>query len=145
MNTNWPDRGYWAYNTLLGIFDAVVEGSITDIADEETAPGVFEGHALTPISTGNKAIYYGGPTMGWHKTHESSLPKGTEVLGRYEAVTGTPPAIVRMRGATRFLLFSCHLEAFEGVGVTELSTSQREANYMLRAEKIMAEVLAARP
>ena len=141
----WPDSGYWQYPALLGEFDAHVEGSITDIADEETAAGVFDGHALTRLSTGHHAIYYGGPTMGWKHTSESSMPAAAETLARFADVTNVtgsaPPAVVRMRErGKRLLLFSVHLEAFEGVGVSELSTADRQANYALRAARILAEM-----
>ena len=73
-DTKWPDKGYWAYPDALGAFSADVEGSIVDIADEETAPGVFDGEAVTPlyrdggnaanVSSGqNMVVYYGGPTL----------------------------------------------------------------------------------
>lgn len=143
-DTRWSDKGYWAYPSLLGAFDADVEGSITEIADEETANGVFNGHALAALSTGQHAIYYGGPTMGWKHTRESNLPSGFEVLARFSEVTNSPPAIVRHAGSTRVLLFSPHLEAFEGVGVTELSTAQRRVNYALRRDRIAAEMAARR-
>ena len=151
-DTSWPDAGFWSYPSLLGIFMANVEGSITDIADEETKPHVFDGHALTELSNGHHAIYYGGPTLGWHRTSESALPAGSVVLARYSNVIAHPPAIVRVAsnigGRTeneatripRMLLFSCHLEAYEGVGVTELTTVQREANYALRQKFILREL-----
>ena len=144
-STGWSDAGYWHYPALLGIFGATVEGSITDIADEETGQGVFNGHALTRLSNGHKAIYYGGPTMGWKQTAESDKPDGSEVLARFADVgnsTGSaPPSIMRMRGAgSRVLVFSVHLEAYEGIGVSELPTADREANYMLRKALISAEM-----
>ena len=145
-DTHWSDAGLWQYPALLGAFSAVVEGSIVDIADEETSPGVFDGHALTALDggiDGVHAIYYGGPTMGWHRTSESNLPNGTQVLARFGGVKGNPPAIVRHRQAgAHLLLFSPHLEAFEGIGVTELTTKQREVNYAARQRLILTEMSA---
>ena len=144
-DTKWPDRGFWHYPALLGAFDAVVEGSITEIADEETAPGEFDGHALATLSTGQHTIYYGGPTVGWrHTSEEASVQKlGATVIARYKNLANsTPPAIVRLGGdgRPRMLLLSCHLEAFEGVGVTELTTSERLDNYALRRDLIITEL-----
>ena len=143
-DTWWPDKGLWQYPTLLGAFDALTEGSITDIADEESSSGVFNGHALTRLVSGHHAIYYGGPTLGWRHTTQASKPAGTEVLERFAALPGAPPAAVRLRRPHRLLLFSVHLEAFEGIGVSELSIAQREANYALRADRIAAEMSLSR-
>lgn len=144
-DTQWPDRGLWQYPSLLGAFDALTEGSITDIADEESSSGVFDGHALTRLVSGHHAIYYGGPTLGWHHTAEASKPAGTVVLERFAALPGAPAAAVRLRSPhDRLLLFSVHLEAFEGIGVSTLSTAQREANYALRAQRIAAEMNISR-
>ena len=51
MDTRWSDRGQWSYPTLLSAFDAVVEGSILEIQDEEGPDGVFKSHAPTKITS----------------------------------------------------------------------------------------------
>lgn len=142
-DTHWSDAGYWHYSQLLKVFDAEVEGSVTDISDEETADGVFDGHAVANLSSGHRAIYYGGPTVGWRHTNEVNLPQGTLVIARFTGVQSQPPAIVRVIDSrNQLLLFSVHLEAYEGIGVTELTAVQRQANYALRA-KLIQEFLAS--
>ena len=139
-DTNASDKGYWHYPALLGLFPPV-EGSITDVQDMEKPPE----YALTKISSGHTAIYYGGPTIGWRHT-SPQLPPGAVTHARYSDVPHTPPAIVSVRppeGAGHLMLFSVHLEAFEGVGITGLTTAERKANYALRRTLIESELAHA--
>ena len=46
----------------------------------------------------HKALYYGGPTLGWKDTPKT-LPPGTTVLGVFDDVPERLPAIVRLRHA----------------------------------------------
>lgn len=65
------------------------------------------------------------------------------MLARFTAVPGSPPAIIRLRSqGAHLLLFSPHLEAVEGIGNTDLTRQDREANYELRRELILAELRA---
>jgi len=109
---NWPD--------MLDYYPTTVEGSITDIADYEGNPD----HALTSLSTGFNAIYYGGPTVGWHDT---SLPAPGVTEATFASISGNLPAIVKYNDNA--LLTSVHLEAFENDGIDYLTTEDRVENY----------------
>jgi len=118
---------YWQgilYNHpyLLGRFPTL-EGPITDIAN-------WPNYALTRLSNGIEAIYYGGPTRGYRLT-PADLPG--EVKATFVSVPGNPPAVLTYR---RMLLTSVHLEAYENEGVTGLSTAQRVENYRYLAHLI---------
>lgn len=115
---NWPD--------MLDYYPATVEGSITDIADYDSNTP----YALTPLSTGFNAIYYGGPTIGWRNT-QGPAPGITEAT--YTAISGNLPAIIKYNKA---LLTSVHLEAFENDGIQGLSTEDRIENYKYLANLI---------
>jgi len=116
---NWPD--------MLDRF-STVEGSITDIADYDANPG----YALTSLSNGFNAIYYGGPTRGWRDT-PNDLPAGASKLASFSAIPGELPAVIQNG---KMLLTSVHLEAFENDGISGLSTEQRTENYKLLANLI---------
>lgn len=116
---DWPD--------MLDIFPTV-EGSITDIADYDSN----QGYALTTLSNGHNAIYYGGPTQGWKNT-AINIPSGGEIKSTYSSIPGDLPAIIRYN---KMLLTSVHLEAFENDGINGLSTEQRIENYKLLANLI---------
>ena len=136
MDTQWSDKGYWAYPTLLSAFDADTEGSIVEIEDEEGPDGVFRSHAATKITVDGNAthtvVYYGGPTVGLHRT-PSRLPAGATARAVFDDVPGTPPAIVTVsRPGLELVLFSPHLEAHEGIGGVAITSAQRAANYELR-------------
>lgn len=124
---NWPN--------LLGLFEETVEGSITTIADYAGTPP----YAITPVTTDVgtlNAIYYGGPTVGWVNTPPGLPSKAWKQLASFNAphVAGNPAAVSK----ENVLLFSTHFEAFEGVGVTTLTTKERLANYQYRARQINA-------
>jgi glutamine amidotransferase-like uncharacterized protein len=124
---NWPN--------LLGRFPEV-EGSITDIWDDSVSPG----YKLTSIDNGLHAIYWGGPTRGWHRTSESGTPGS--VLARYSDVPGAPLAAVHVNNKSHgnLLLFSAHFEAEDGIGIknTGLTSDMQLANWQYRAEQITA-------
>ena len=117
----WQGR-YYNWADLLERFPTL-EGSITDIADYDSSPG----YAMTPLSNGFNAIYYGGPTRGWKDT-ENTLPSGASKVASFSAIQGEVPAIVQYG---KMLFTSVHLEAFENDGITGLSTEQRAENYKL--------------
>lgn len=123
---------YWqgSYYNWPGMLDRfpTVEGSITNIADYDENPG----YALTSLSNGHNAIYYGGPTQGWQNT-QINLPLGAEKQASFAAIPGELPALVKYN---KMLLSSVHLEAFENDGITGLSTTQRIENYKLLANNI---------
>lgn len=123
---------YWkgtlyAWPHLLGRFPTV-EGEITAIADFDQPPG----YAVTGVSSGHRMLYYGGPTRGLAKT---ALGHPGQTLLTYTAVPGQLPAAIRHG---KLLLSSVHPEAFEGDGITGLTTAEREANYRWLAQTINA-------
>lgn len=133
----WWQGTHYAWPETLGIFETV-EGSITNIWDDEKPPG----YTLTTVSTAAgaagshegsslTALYWGGPTRGWNATPAGVT--GSPLL-TFSSIPGHLPASV-LDG--RHLFFSVHLEAYEGhpSGV-RLSTAQREQNYKFRAEQI---------
>ena len=122
----WQGK-YYSWSNLLGIFPTL-EGSVTDIADYDNSPG----YALTPLSNGFNAIYYGGPTRGWRNT-PNTLPVGAENKASFAALPNYLPAVVKYNN---MLLTSVHLEAFENDGITGLSSEQRIENYKLLANNI---------
>lgn len=113
----WWEGKYYAHPYLLGAYPATLEGAISAIAP-------WPGHALTTLSNGRHAIYYGGPTIGLSHTSAGDLIG--EKLATFADIGGALPAVIAWN---RILLTSVHLEAFEGDGITELSTADREANY----------------
>ena len=118
---------YWQgilYNhpNLLGR-TPTLEGPITDIA-------YWPHYAMTHLSNGLEAIYYGGPTRGWRQT-PAGMPG--EVRSTFASLPNNLPAVVVYQ---RMLLTSVHLEAYEDEGVTGLSTAQRVKNYEYLAHLI---------
>ena len=101
---------------------------ITSIQDYLVAPYA----ASTTLTSGESAVYFGGPTFGWIQT-SSDAPDGTAVLDAFAEASGADgkplPAVVNVRGSgAHLLLFSVHLEATEGVGVSGdmVTAAQRE-------------------
>lgn len=121
----WQDE-YYAHPDLLGMYPTV-EGSIREIADYDKNPG----YALTSLSNGFNAIYYGGPTLGYEYT---SL---NDVVGivdsEYTEYGNGMPAVIKSRN---MLLNSVHLEAYENDGITGLTTEDRIENYKYLANLI---------
>lgn len=120
----WQDQ-YYAHPYLLGLYPTV-EGSIREIADYDQSPG----YALTGLSNGFNAIYYGGPTRGYEYTPLES--PGTSVA-TFTSYGNGMPALIKYNN---MLLSTVHLEAFENDGITGLSTEQRIENYKLLANLI---------
>jgi glutamine amidotransferase-like uncharacterized protein len=121
----WQGSYYdWPY--MLDIFPSV-EGSITNIADYDQNPG----YALTRLSNGHDAIYYGGPTQGWRDTQVNL--NGGNMLASFASIPGDLPALVKY---DNMLLTSVHLEAYENDGISGLSTEDRIENYKLLANNI---------
>lgn len=104
-------------------------GSLTTIADYDGDPGygmttvsapsaVEEGEGRTSLNV----VFYGGPTRGWKSTPRET--PGRQLLG-FDALEGELPAAMEVElaelletgggGQSRLLLYSPHLEAFEGV------------------------------
>jgi hypothetical protein len=113
------------HDNLLQLYPET-EGSITDIWDDDVSPG----YALTELSNGLNALYWGGPTRGWKNTPDTS--PGT-VLFRYTK-TNTLAGV----HYGNLLLFSAHLEAEEGVGISNsgLTPDMQLANWQERAKHV---------
>ncbi len=122
----WWQDAYYAHSYLLGAYPTV-EGSIREIADYDENPG----YALTPLSNGFSAIYYGGPTRGYEHTSLEGTP-GT-IDAAYTAFGNGMPAVIKYNN---MLLNSVHLEAFENNGIAGLTTEQRIENYKYLANLI---------
>jgi len=122
----WWQDDYFAHPYLLGIYPTV-EGSIREIADYSDNPG----YALTPLSNGFSAIYYGGPTRGYEYTNLIDAPGVFDAT--YTAFGNGMPAVIKYNN---LLLNSVHLEAYENDGITGLTTEQRIENYKYLANLI---------
>lgn len=98
---NFSDSGFWTHPTLLGLFPYYVEGSIDAIQDMELAEGNFHGNKTTDVSAltthgfsglwgvrQHRALYYGGPTLGYSDLTYAALPPGAEALGVFAAIPG---------------------------------------------------------
>jgi hypothetical protein len=120
----WQNK-YYAHSDLLGVYPTV-EGSIKEIADYDSN----NNYALTPLSNGFNAIYYGGPTRGYRYT---SLESPGIVDSSYTAFGEGMPAIIKYNN---MLLNSVHLEAYENDGIIGLSTEDRIENYKYLANLI---------
>lgn len=111
----WQDS-YYEHANLLGAYPATVEGSIREIADYD----VGAGYTVAPLDNGHRAVYWGGPTIGYEYT--SNVVGTVDSRFQYQAL----PAVVRY---SNMLLTSVHLEAYENDGFSGLATTDREANY----------------
>lgn len=118
----WQDN-YYAHANLLGVYPQAVEGSIREIADYDASPG----YAVTQLDNGHRAVYWGGPTIGYEYT---SIEAGV-VDSRFE-YRALPAVVVY----NNMLLTSVHLEAYENDGISGLATADREANYRYLARLI---------
>ncbi len=121
----WQDQ-YYAHPYLLGAYPTV-EGSIREIADYDSSPG----YALTQLSNGFSAIYYGGPTRGYEYTSLQGTPGVIDAA--YTVYGNGMPAVIKYNN---MLLNSVHLEAYESDGITGLTTEQRIENYKYLANLI---------
>lgn len=130
----YPDGGQFKWPNLLGRFPEV-EGSITNIVDDYAHPG----YKLTGLDNGLHAIYWGGPTRGWRNTPSAGAPG--QVLLRYTDVPGNLMAATHVNGSSgNLLLFSAHLEAIPGVGIsnTGLTKTMQLENWQYRGQQISA-------
>lgn len=101
------------------------EGSITGIADYESNTPF----AVVETSNGFSVVYYGGPTRGW--MHTPATYSGTAVStysGNYRGNTALLAALIPPSG--KMLLTSPHYEAYEGIGITGFSTTDRRRSYI---------------
>jgi len=118
----WQDS-FYNHANLLGAYPMTIEGSIREVWDYDVNPG----NAITTLSNGHNALYWGGPTVGYEYT---SNPLGVvDTTFTYREL----PAVVKYNN---MLLTSVHLEAYEDDGFTGLSTSDRVENYKYLANLI---------
>jgi hypothetical protein len=120
----WWEDSYYAHPYLLGAYPVTMEGAISSIAP-------WPGYALTTLSNGRNAIYYGGPTIGLAHTGIGTLLG--EKNASFSGIGGELPAVIIQN---KMLLTSVHLEAFENDGISGLSTADREENYKYLANLI---------
>ena len=120
----WQDE-FYDHADLLGLYPTV-EGSVREIADYEGNPE----YAVTSLSNGFNALYYGGPTRGYEYT-SSEFPG--ESLADFASFGNGLPAVIK---DGNMLLNSVHLEAFEDDGFSGLSSEDRVENYKLLANLI---------
>jgi hypothetical protein len=120
----WWEGEYYAHPHLLGAYPRTMEGAISRIAP-------WPGYAVTLLSNGRNAIYYGGPTFGLQHTSVANLPGDIEAS--FASIDGQLPAVIIYRN---LLLTSVHLEAFENDESTGLGTADRIENYRYLATLI---------
>jgi hypothetical protein len=120
----WWEGKYYAHPNLLGAYPVTLEGAIGSIAP-------WPGYAMTALSNGRNAIYYGGPTVGLLHTNPSTLLG--EKAASFASIDGQLPAVIVYN---KLLLTSVHLEAFENDGISGLSTADRTENYKYLANLI---------
>ncbi len=120
----WWEGRYYAHPYLLGAYPVTMEGAISSIAP-------WPGYAMTVLSNGRNAIYYGGPTVGLQRTSPASLLG--ETAASFASIGGGLPAVIIYNNV---LLTSVHLEAFENDGISGLSTRDRTENYKYLANLI---------
>jgi len=120
----WQDN-YYQHANLLGVYPVAVEGSIREIADYDAGSG----YAVTQLDNGHKALYWGGPTVGYEYTPAESVAGVVDARFQFRGL----PAVVKYNN---MLLTSVHLEAYENDGFTGLVTADREANYRYLAHSI---------
>ncbi|MFC1682013.1 hypothetical protein ACFL0X_00135 [Nanoarchaeota archaeon] len=121
----WWQNEFYDHPHLLGAYPTV-EGSIREIADYDENPG----YALTALSNGFSAIYYGGPTRGYEYT---SVESPGEFVATYTEYGSGMPALIKYNN---MLLSSVHFEAYENDGISGLSTEDRIENYKLLANSL---------
>ncbi len=120
----WWEGKYYAHPNLLGAYPVTMEGAISSIAP-------WPGYAMTVLSNGRNAIYYGGPTIGLQHTSAADLLGERETS--FASNGGSLPAVIVYNN---LLLTSVHLEAFENDGISGLSTQDRLENYKYLANLI---------
>jgi glutamine amidotransferase-like uncharacterized protein len=118
----WQDN-YYEHANLLGAYPVTVEGSIREVADYDVGPG----YTITSLDNGHRAVYWGGPTIGYEYTNTEAGSVDSKF--QYQDL----PAVVQYNN---LLLTSVHLEAYENDGFTGLATADREANYRYLARLI---------
>jgi len=97
----------------LGSFPYAVEGSLTDIADDQFGDVEPAGvqYRVVNVSNGHKMLYYGGSTFGWNQAPDVQDPN-LEVLAYFSDFYGylsyNLPAVWRYKN---LLLTSVHPEA----------------------------------
>ena len=120
----WWEGEHYAHPHLLGAYPRTMEGAISRIAP-------WPGYAMTALSNGRNAIYYGGPTFGLRHTSLSNLPGDIEAS--FAGIDGQLPAVIIYGN---LLLTSVHLEAFEDDESSGLGTADRIENYRYLATLI---------
>ena len=120
----WWEGEHYAHPHLLGAYPRTMEGAISRIAP-------WPGYAVTALSNGRNAIYYGGPTIGLQHTNLSNLAGEQEAS--FASIDGQLPAVIIYRN---LLLTSVHLEAFEDDESSGLGTADRIENYRYLATLI---------
>ena len=105
---------------------------------------------MTPVTSVSgdqqlKAVYYGGPTIGWKHTSGSSIPEASEITLTFDSIGGSGSLPAGLVHANKLLLWSVHLEAYAGTFDTwsdgrpipiEISDADVLANYKFRAAAI---------
>ena len=120
----WWEGKYYAHPNLLGAYPVALEGAISSIAP-------WPGYAMTTLSNGRNAIYYGGPTIGLQHTSLAALIGSKDAS--FANIGGDLPAVIVTND---LLLTSVHLEAFENDGISGLSAQDRSENYKYLATLI---------
>ena len=120
----WWEGKFYAHPNLLGAYPVTMEGAVASIAP-------WPGFAVTTLSNGRNAIYYGGPTIGLQNTPLATLLG--EANASFASIPGGLPAVI-VQG--RLLLTSVHLEAFENDGISGLDPTDRVENYKYLATLI---------
>ncbi len=120
----WWEGEHYAHPHLLGAYPRTMEGAISRIA-------AWPGYAMTALSNGRNAIYYGGPTLGLQHTNLANL--AGEKVASFASIDGQLPAVIIYGN---MLLTSVHLEAFEDDESSGLGTADRIENYSYLATLI---------
>ena len=120
----WWEGEHYAHPHLLGAYPRTMEGAISRIAP-------WPSYAMTTLSNGRNAIYYGGPTIGLQHTNLSNLVGEKEAS--FASVDGGLPAVIVYGN---LLLTSVHLEAFEDDESNGLGAADRIENYRYLATLI---------
>jgi hypothetical protein len=139
--------GFPAEPSLLGRYPATVEGSITDIQDYASYPAYSVTGVTSAADDGQSlsAVYYGGPTIGWNDTPLDSIPSASAITLTFDSVGGGGTVPAGLVHDNKLLLWSVHLEAYEGTFDTwtdgrpihiEIDGDDVEANYKFRAQHI---------